>query len=50
MRNNVLIMDTSFLCCLLQVPGKQTCGKSTDNEITKESVTIFIIKLIKVRL
>lgn len=30
MRNNVLIMDTSFLCCLLQVPGKETCGKLTD--------------------
>ena len=30
MANNVLIFDTSVLCCLLEVPGKSTCGPQSD--------------------
>ena len=30
MRNRVLILDTSVLCCWLKVPGKQTAGPSND--------------------
>lgn len=26
----VLILDTSVLCCFLQVPGKETCGSDDD--------------------
>lgn len=26
----VLILDTSVLCCFLQVPGKETCGSDED--------------------
>jgi hypothetical protein len=28
--SKVLIMDTSMLCCWLQVPGKETCGTTKD--------------------
>ena len=28
--SKVLIMDTSMLCCWLQVPGKETCGTAED--------------------
>ncbi|ARU60124.1 hypothetical protein CBW65_02910 [Tumebacillus avium] len=28
--NKVLIIDTSMLCCWLQVPGKETCGTTED--------------------
>lgn len=31
MKRKILVIDTSILCCWLQVPGKETCG-------TKESV------------
>ena len=27
MKNKVLVMDTSYLCCWLGIPGKETCGK-----------------------
>lgn len=30
MSRKVLILDTSMLCCWLQVPGKETCGKTGD--------------------
>ncbi|MHB1629989.1 MAG: hypothetical protein ACYCVB_16735 [Bacilli bacterium] len=30
MRGKVLILDTSMLCCWLQVPGKETCGSRDD--------------------
>jgi hypothetical protein len=30
MSKRVLIIDTSMLCCWLQVPGKETCGKNED--------------------
>lgn len=30
MKNKVLIMDTSILCCWLNVPGKETCGRNDD--------------------
>ncbi len=30
MRKRVLILDTSVLCCWLQVPGKETAGPSSD--------------------
>jgi hypothetical protein len=26
MRQKILVIDTSILCCYLQVPGKETCG------------------------
>ena len=26
----VLIIDTSVLCCLLEVPGKETCGSGAE--------------------
>lgn len=29
--SKVLIMDTSMLCCWLQVPGKETCGTTEDS-------------------
>ena len=30
MAARILILDTSVLCCLLKVPGKQTCGSDDD--------------------
>ena len=30
MPGRVLILDTSVLCCLLSVPGKETCGSDDD--------------------
>ena len=30
MPSRVLILDTSVLCCLLSVPGKETCGSDED--------------------
>lgn len=30
MGNKVLILDTSVLCCWLQVTGKDTCGSGAD--------------------
>ena len=30
MTNRVLVLDTSVLCCLLQVPGKDTAGSISD--------------------
>ncbi|WGD30170.1 hypothetical protein AncyloWKF20_20875 [Ancylobacter sp. WKF20] len=30
MGSTVLIIDTSVLCCLLDVPGKETCGSDAD--------------------
>ncbi|KJR97364.1 MAG: hypothetical protein VR68_13020 [Peptococcaceae bacterium BRH_c4a] len=30
MRKKILVVDTSFLCCWLGVPGKETCGKHDD--------------------
>ncbi len=30
MRHNILIMDTSMLCCWIDVPGKNTCGPTED--------------------
>lgn len=30
MPSKVLVMDTSVLCCLLEVPGKETAGNSGD--------------------
>lgn len=30
MTRKVLVIDTSFLCCWLGVPGKETCGKHDD--------------------
>lgn len=30
MARKVLIIDTSILCCLLDVPGKSTCGSGDD--------------------
>jgi hypothetical protein len=30
MRNRVLILDTSVLCCWIKVPGKQTAGPSNN--------------------
>lgn len=30
MSNKVLVIDTSVLCCWLQVPGKDTCGPNDD--------------------
>lgn len=30
MANRVVILDTSVLCCLLEVPGKDTCGPVGD--------------------
>ena len=30
MSSKVIIFDTSILCCLLQVPGKETCGPEND--------------------
>ncbi|MBF0136566.1 MAG: hypothetical protein H7833_13425 [Magnetococcus sp. DMHC-1] len=30
MANKALIFDTSVFCCLLQVPGKETCGPEGD--------------------
>lgn len=30
MNRKVLIIDSSILCCYLQVPGKETCGPATD--------------------
>lgn len=29
-RNKVLVVDTSILCCWLGIPGKETCGSTTD--------------------
>lgn len=28
--SKALVIDTSMLCCLLQVPGKETCGSHED--------------------
>ena len=30
MPSRVLILDISVLCCLLQIPGKETCGTKDD--------------------
>lgn len=30
MPRRLLVLDTSVLCCLLQVPGKETCGSGDD--------------------
>ncbi|MZP30913.1 hypothetical protein GTO91_14435 [Heliobacterium undosum] len=43
--NKVLILDTSFLCCMLNVPGKNTCGKN--NEWNHKTVNEYIEKAIQ---
>ncbi len=30
MTKKVLVIDTSILCCLLSIPGKETCGSGDD--------------------
>lgn len=31
MKHKILVLDTSILCCLLGVPGKDTCGTNEDS-------------------
>lgn len=33
MRKRVLILDTSVLCCWLQVPGKETAGPANHRTV-----------------
>ena len=41
MAKRVLIFDTSVLCCLLEVPGKETAGPPSD-EWNKERITALV--------
>jgi hypothetical protein len=42
MAARVLIIDTSVLCCLLSIPGKETCG-SADNRWDKARVEALLV-------
>ena len=53
MKSKVLVIDTSILCCWLEIPGKETCGNDDDkwernrvknliNEETKQGATIVL--------
>lgn len=39
----VIIMDTSILCCWLNIPGKETCGP-VDDQWNKQRVEEIILK------
>lgn len=42
MPSRVLVLDTSVLCCLLQVPGKETAGPA-DDQWTHERIRDLLI-------
>ncbi|TBA24715.1 hypothetical protein [Rhizobium ruizarguesonis] len=53
MTKKVLVIDTSILCCLLAIPGKETCGSGADQWTTakvkealeKESNSVWVLPL-----
>jgi hypothetical protein len=47
MKKSVCIIDTSFLCVWLQVPGKETCGSPPHNYFDYEKVDKLIQTAIK---
>lgn len=43
MAAGVLVIDTSVLCCLLSIPGKETCG-AADNRWDKTRIEALLVR------